>query len=681
MRRLLMPLAGAACLTAVAEEPFVILRSYGLYEANRSYTERVFAAQERHPGLIDEIWFAGCGDPFSTPGEMGRVAAKGNLAARERCRRLGIRFSYQDGVTLNHGQDGIRRAGIPEDAWAVDRDGKTMYGVFCCTSPFVKDFCREKTKAILSALRPASYWPDDDLRMNKGGRPPASCFCSRCLGLFGARVGKSFDREGLLAELTGPAASAETRRAWCAFNGEMLGAFAEVYREAADAVSPETLVGQQLTVTSPAVNGDWWRRILEAYGAGGRATGVRPGGGYYSDQNPFSLVGKMVDVAKTAARASRLGCVKQICYEAETWPHIGSLKSPGGLMAECAYALAAGCDSLALYWGSDINGETAESHDFFFDTLAAWKPFLLAEREAFRGTVPGGLAQFVGEDRFADDAWTTTFDVQDAVPLARNGIPLADAEGSPDAFFLNARSVRTLSRGDFATAFAKPVLMDVGTFSALAARFPDLGFMKKVRIGEPPAENAPATDSRPAGYERFAGGRCEGVRGLIRPQASDVVRLSEMTADPAACGTCVIPTEFGGTVVLVQDMSFKSYSWAGPQMSWAGCRRHGILDALDRAMPGRLPARLLTDGYACVVLARKTPDGRTAGVFVMNFGTGETPPLELGIRRTAVRDWTVLGPRGRVTASGRADGDGTVIRLPPLPAFGVAVAVATCKQE
>ena len=367
-----------AGLAAGADDgaPFVMLRSYGAYEDNKAFTERVFAAQERHPGLIEEIWFGGCGDPFSTPDEMGRVAAKGNLAVRERCRRLGIRFSYQDGVTLNHGPDGVRHAGIPEDAWAVDRAGKPVYGVFCCTSPFVKDFCREKAKAILSALRPASFWPDDDLRLSKVGKAPAICFCNRCLGLFGARVGRSFDREGLLTELTGPAASAETRRAWCAFNGEALGEFAQVYREAADAVSPETFVGQQLTVSSAAVNGDSWRRILETYGADGRVTGVRPGGGYYSDEAPGGLLRKATSAARDAAQVAKLPYVKQVCYEAETWPHIGSLKSPGGLMAECAYALASGCDSLALYWGADINGETDESYDFFFDTLAAWKPFL-----------------------------------------------------------------------------------------------------------------------------------------------------------------------------------------------------------------------------------------------------------------------------------------------------------------
>ena len=134
-----------------------LLRSYGSAAENPDFTERVFAAQERHPGLIEEIWFGGCGDEFGRPGEMGREAARQNLGVKERCEKLGIAFSYQQGVTLNHGPDDVRREGFPEDAWVVDREGKVRYGLFCCTSPFVKDYCREKAKAIMAALKPASY--------------------------------------------------------------------------------------------------------------------------------------------------------------------------------------------------------------------------------------------------------------------------------------------------------------------------------------------------------------------------------------------------------------------------------------------------------------------------------------------------------------------------------------------
>lgn len=663
-------------LAVRAEMPFAILRSYGSYEANPKFTERVFAAQDRHPGLIEEIWFCGCGDEFGLPAEQGKAAAAENLKARELCRARGIRFSYQQGVTLGHGPDDMKRPGFPDDAWVVDRDGRIRYGLFCCTSPFVKDYSREKAKAIMSALKPDSYWPDDDLRMSKLPKAPSSCFCARCLRLFGARVGRTFDRAGLLAALEGPSASAEIRRAWVDFNADMLGAYAKVYREAADAVSPETIVCQQTSGAANAVNGESYRTILESYNGDGKGTGTRPGGGYYSDQDPFALIGKLITVAKDAARTSKLPFVKQICYEAETWPHIGSLKSPGGLMSECAFAIAVGCDSLALYWGSDINGESPESHDFFLETLADWKPYLLSMRNAFRGMLPGGLAYFVGEGRFGTDFWLRRMDPWHMAALVRNGLPVADQEAYPDAYELNVEAVAMLGSADLPKVFSRPVLMDVATFGALAKRFPGLAAVKKVRIDEPPRERALATGLRVAGFERFGSlGKCEGVKGMIHPLSDDVVRFSELTADPSACGTCLIPTEFGGSIVLVQDAAFQAPGWAGQQKSWAGCRRHGILDALDRAVPGGMPVRLMTDGYACAVVARKTPDGRTGGAFVMNFGTGETPPLELRIRRGVTAKWTVLRPRARPLEVDVVQAGESVVRLPPLPPFGVASVV------
>ena len=664
----------AAVQGAGAEWPFAILRSYGSYEDNPRFTARVFAAQERHPGLIEEIWFCGSGDDFGDPAEQGRIAGERNLGARERCRRLGIAFSFQQGVTLNHGPDGIRRAGFPEDAWAVDREGTAQYGVFCCTSPFVKDYCRRKAEAIMSALHPDSYWPDDDLRMSKFPRAPSSCFCARCLGLFGARVGRTFDREGLLAALTGPEATPELRRAWCVFNGEMLAEYAKVFRAAADAVSPATRIGQQAPYAASTVNGEAWRLVPRAFAGRTGETGVRPGGGYYGDRDPNALIRKGASIAHEAARVSRLPEVKQICYEAENWPHIGALKSPGGMMAECAYMLAIGCDSLALYWGADQNGESDESYDFFFDTFAAWKPFLVGLRDAFRGTHPGGVAAFIGDGAFAGEMWTT-LNLWSTAPLVRNGFPVADAGAHPDAYLLDSRAVASLSEADVQKALSRAVLMDVATFTDLVARMPSLELAKKVRIESFDGEKALATSSRKNGYERFRSGqKCEKVTAKIRPLSPDVMQFSEMTVDPRTYGTCVVPTAFGGAVVLVQDLAFAAPGWAGPQDSITGCRRHAILDALDAVTPGRMPVRLLTDGYACAVVARTDADGRTAGAFVMNFGTGETPPLDLALRRGRSKVWMLHRPKADVEPleSVRVDGTETVVRIPPLPPFGVA---------
>ena len=161
----------------------------------------------------------------------------------------------------------------------------------------------------------------------------------------------------------------------------------------------------------------------------------------------------------------------------------------------------------------------------------------------------------------------------------------------------------------------------------------------------------------------------EQLAGVL-PKDAAVVPYSVMAADTNTCGTCVIPTEFGGKAVVVQDIHS-----ARPRTTWAGCRRHGTLDALDLAVPGKMPARLLTDGYACMVSVGKTVDGKTAGVFVLNLGTGETPPLELAMRRGATTDWTMARPgQGDVAADVvRQEGDETVVRLPSLPPFGVVL--------
>ena len=663
------------CATACGASenwPFVIVRCYGSHAENRVFNDRLFAAQERHPGLVDEIWFCGDRDEAGDPAAVGRAAA-GNLSVAETCRRLGIRFSFQ-AWALEYAADDACRARIPEDAWMVSSDGRVNRDTFCCTSPFVKDFGRARVESALGVLKPDSYWVDDDLRADRSGSVPGGCFCARCLRLFSESVGRPFDRAVLMTALKGAKSDSTVRKAWCAFNARMLGEYAKGFRAAADAISPSTRVCLQGCWAAMTYEGENARKEVLSALAGDVGTGVRPGGGYYGDDNPNDLLFKGASVARDAASVARLPYVKQVCYEAENWPHIGSLKSPGGMMSECAYMLAVGCDSLALYWGSDINGESDASYDFFFETLALWKPFLLAERDAFCGTLPCGLAPFFGEGRYATSAWAQHVDCNVVAALARNGLPMADSLAAPDAWHLSSLSVNTLRTEDLRMVFSKGVLMDVKAFRRLVERFPELCFAKKVSFKDAPR----ALHSwRDASFERFARhGQCGNLRAYIFPQTKDVRAFSTMSGATNACGTCVIPTEFGGKVVLAQDVSFPADtpSWMGPQRMWPGCRRAGILDALDAAVPGGMPVRLLTDGYAVIVVARKAADGRTAGAFLFNFATGETPPLELAIRRGATASWRVWRPKSAPSAADmvrEADGE-TVLRLPPLPAFGVA---------
>lgn len=691
------------CGMACADEawPFAILRSYGSYADNRLFTERVFAAQERHPGLFEEIWFGGDGGLDYPAAERGKLAAEKNKGIRERCHKLGIAFSYQQGVTLNHGPDGLTRDFIPEDAWVVNRDGKVERGLLCCTSPWALDYQRETAKEIMKRLEPDSYWPDDDLRLLKGDWNAANiCFCDRCVKLFNeevsrmaggaAEVGRThetgrpvevadpgrliskipFTRETLVKALNGPDASLDVRKAWSAFNGKNLGACAKVYREAADAVSPKTRLGIQIALSGNTVDGDSWKTMVEALAGEKGKAGTRPGGLYYTDFNPRELPAKMLLVAREAARSGALPQIGQICYEVENWPHVGGHKNAHSMMAECAWSLAVGCDSIAFYWGADQNGEDAASYDFWLDAVWAWRPFHRAVRAAFAGTHLGGVAAYHGANHWAMKGWAN-HDEGELSALMSCGVPVTVTEAAPDAYWLNERCVETLAEGDFKDVFARPVVMSAAAFAALAKRFPKLDFAAKLDIVFPDGEKALATAKRANGYELFPSGlKSANVKAYLHPKAADVVPFSTMTADAKACGTCIVPTAFGGKVVVAQEVPGH---W--PHAVWPGCRRRAILDALDAATPGGQPARLLTDGYSVAITVRKTADGKTAGVFLFNLGLGETPPLEVAIRRGARSAWRVARPRqASVPAETvRFAGDETVVRVPPIAAFSASL--------
>ena len=646
--------------TAKDDWPFAIVRSYGSGDANKNFTEILLAEQDLHPGLIDEIWFSGAGalDPDAL---VRQVGIDENIRWREECRKRGIAFSYQQGVTLNHTSSGdVVPPGFPDDAWAVDVDRNRVNGLLCPTSPAAREANRRVAKLLMAELKPDSYWPDDDLRLTRHGN--RICFCDRCIGLFNAEFGHSLSRKDLAAAIHGETPDATLRADWTEFNRRNLGRFASVYREVADEVHPSCRLGIQTIFSYEQYDGDDFRPMLEALsGPDHRPVGIRPGSGYYLDRTPRDMFSKGLHVLFEAARCKHYGFVRQICYESENWPHVSAEKNPGSQMLENALALAAGCDSLALYWGSDTNRESDDNFRFYFETFAKWKPFLLAIRDAFKGSVPAGVSEYRGENRLAAANWMMHGDEAE-LRLIENGLPLSCEYAAPQAFWLTASKVETLSEADLKKLFAKPVLTDVAAFAALAERFPKLDFIRKVKIASV-AEIAPATSNIDC-FEVFPGDcKARDVHGVITPCADDVVPFSAISSAADACGTCVVPTEFGGKVVLCQCLA--------PYFLWTGPRRTAILDALDSAIPFvKTAVRLLTGGYAVSVLAHVNRDGRTVGAFLVNAACGETPPLELAIRIPAFYRWQIRTPEATFPAEIlSADANEVRLRLPPMKAW------------
>ena len=85
-----------------------------------------------------------------------------------------------------------------------------------------------------------------------------------------------------------------------------------------------------------------------------RAVKFRPGGGFYTDDNPLALLGKCHGVGRQNAFVP--AAVTDIQYEHENFPYLVLNKSHAAYLAEIAGALAAGCTVLRRT-GGDLRPE------------------------------------------------------------------------------------------------------------------------------------------------------------------------------------------------------------------------------------------------------------------------------------------------------------------------------------
>ena len=656
---------GAAMVVSVtaagADFPFIAIRNMGSGAANPRFTEAIFAANEKYPGLVDEIWFGGCSPYVAPPLDEALVAPQ--LKYRAECERRGIKFSLQQGPTL--GYDGQHSAppglDLPDTVWAMTPDGKRHPGVCCPTSPEVRELNLKSAKVVIGGLKPYSYWPDDDLRLSK--RNNRICFCDRCVKAFNGRSGRNLTRAQLNAALYGKPGDKAVRADWIAHNCRVLADFASVYREAADAAYPDCRLGLQHMNSdaehfSCEYSGGTPKPILEAL-RGKRAplVGYRPGYAFYNERRPLDMFRKAFDIMVSTTEAARYGFVDRMCHEAENWPHVAALKTPNSQMVENSLALASGCNSLALYWGSDHYGEDESCWSYYFDCLAKWKPFFLAVTGAAKGTVPSGLAVFRGHDKYAGEDWLRAADGTE-LKVMENSVPVACAGGDVGAWLLTVEGVGSLAEEDLASIFSKTVLLDVQAWSALLKRFPKLPFAGKIVFDE---SAITGRDLLTVGsdVELFPGGyRSADLKRAIRPQAKDVRTWSSVVGRPDLCGTCSFSSGFGGTIILGQHM----FPWT----AWTAPRRRAVLDALDAAEPNRFPVRLMTGGFRTALLVRTDAAGTPRMVFLLNPTCGEIPPLELRLPGRPA-DWGIRTVERILKAEVvRAVPNGTVIRIPAL---------------
>ena len=463
----------ATCASSSSAEawPFIVIRHTSGINGSPEVFDRLMECHGRHRGACDEFWF-GTGSR-RTP-EAVVAEAESFARYRPQCEAAGILLSFQQGLTLGHGEshDGKPapwEQAFPDDAWQIGRDGKPIR-FLCPRSPDVVAYEREYAKAVIGTANPASYWLDDDLRL--GVCKPNGCFCPRCIAAFNAKTGGDWTRETLTARLFSKSAREPVRAAWVDFNAESLAVYAAAVRRAADELGSACRLAYQSVWADTIYTASSYRPLLEALsGPGRKPVGIRPGAGFYTEAEPRGMVRKCLSVAREAERCRGLGgLVASVCYEQETYPRHVLHKSPGAIMTECSLALASGCDSLSLYWYANSAPEPVEEYDRFVRTLSAARPYFERLAASTRRTRLGGVARFVGSAA----AETAGFDLRDETDfdLACAGVPVTVAESGVKVWYLTGKSRAEMSDADGATLASGAVVdvSDMGRYPLASRR-------------------------------------------------------------------------------------------------------------------------------------------------------------------------------------------------------------------
>lgn len=608
-------------MTKNSKWPFLILRHMSAINKTPDYAAELFKIHDQFPGVIEEIWFA---NTYSWWRGMEYIKKNCEVLKplAEECRKRGIRFAIQQ-CSLGHGVDPnvLKWDGLvfSEDDWMFSVSGKREPGTLCPTSPRVlKEYYKQAT-ILLKELKPSSIWPDDDMRLD--GKP-FGCFCPRCMERFNRETGRNVTREILMEAFWGKSPDGKLRHDWIEYNSRRIADLAAQLRKAVDDVYPECRLGRQANPAFGRYNGYNYQRLLQTMAGKSGEAGIRPGGGFYSDSRPREMLKEAINVARESSRCIKYGFVRQICYEAENYPHISMLKTPEAEMIECAMMLFAGADSLALYWHDAANRESPENSHFYMQTVAEFRPYFETIRDTVKGSSIGGIAFYRGNDlqNSLMEDWVHTIEPQET-RLWENAVPMGVPEAEPEVYALSERTAREMTDADLQYLSRRTTLIDVKSFRDLQKRFPKTKFLQKVNCIIPAVGTA----------ELFDGKSALNVTLAMQPVDNTVKPLSTLSTMPGACGTCIIPTDHNGKMIVIQRFS-----------DWTGYRRKAILDAVDSTLNDGLSIRLEPGGFAVAPMSRMTKDGRTAAAFLINTSIGKTPILRLKIRRPAFRNWELI---------------------------------------
>jgi len=517
----------------------------------------------------------------------------------------------------------------------VGHDGAVSKSCACPNTPEFKAYIRQKYQ-LMAGAGPDFIWVDDDIRMHHHG-VGFGCFCPTCMDLFSRRTGRAWMRETLVTAFNDPN-GLERRQAWVNQNVQVLQTLMQDVREAIRGVNPGIVIG--LMTAGPGWT-TYSGQDIPAWLAALDATKVRPGGGFYSDEQPFGMYGKALEIGRQL-----VGChakVNDRQYELENFPYSALSKAVTSVINECTLALAAGCNGIAFNAIGALTGPWLSEREPLMERVNAtrrmWEILVQhAGNYPLTGLYPVWDKGLTARRQVRQgDTWLNSnqwhlYDITRPQLLSELGLALA-VEPSVGTI-LSGRVAEIYSDKELTKLLSGGVIMDTRALDVLAERgLADLAGVRlahaydngvKETLTDDPLNGVYAGQDRCASIEFWGDGK--GLGDMLEVTAPGVRVLANMrTYLNKTYGPCMTAFEnrLGGRVVV---------AGYGPWMYLGStAKREQLLNVADWVAKGQLPLRV-REVIRLVPLVRLSADRKHGAVVLLNAGADTIAEATVDLR-------------------------------------------------
>lgn len=352
---------------------------------------------------------------------------------------------------------------------ATGPDGTESTSSFCPNSEEFRAYIAEKYR-LTALAKPAFVYVDDDIRMFALGTDYA-CFCPTCVGIYNSNYGIDYTREQLVKELNASEGGIHRER-WVAQNIASIARLLEHIAEAVHAVDASIELGL-MTVslsisTYSGVDYPGWFNALKAVKG-------RPGGGFFEDSKPFTLVRKIHEMNRQVGLYP--DSVRDIQYELENFPFQRLAKSVSITLLECTAAIMSGANGIAF---DALKGEKGSLEEYrkLMSGIQASRP-MWAEMEriaghyAIAGLYPALSPDYEAKRNVENGNWFDSISVDNSSKpyvLSEIGIPLTMKPANACGVILSGNNAEAYSTDELRTMLSGGVMLDGRSLEILIDR-------------------------------------------------------------------------------------------------------------------------------------------------------------------------------------------------------------------